>query len=126
MSINPRRPMAKTSGIPASGSGSSTPSRTMRNWPRCSVMSMSPLGRKAIAHGLVRPFSGTTRNDCSWVWNTCGSAGKERAERQSSHPVRSSGSCAAAGAASAARKTAIAAAAAHAACDVILFTIGIT
>ena len=35
---------------------------------------MSPFGRNASAQGRFRPFIGTTRNVCSCVWNTCGSA----------------------------------------------------
>ena len=95
MSISPLPPYREHLGNAGERSGSSTPSRTMRNWPPCSVISMSPLGRKASDQGRFRPFMGTTRNVCSWVWNTCGSHDIVSAGGQSPQSLRRSGSWAA-------------------------------
>src|SRR3954469_12293942 len=57
MSINPAIvPSEVTAGIPATGFGSSLPSRTTRRRPWRSVTRMTLSGRKAMLHGCERPF----------------------------------------------------------------------
>ncbi|MDG2089120.1 MAG: hypothetical protein P8J68_10335 [Arenicellaceae bacterium] len=64
-----------SSGNPSIGSGSSTPSRTMRRVPVRSVISMSPSGRNANDHGCDKPrTTGTTRTSlilCVLMTNGC-------------------------------------------------------
>ena len=59
---------------------------------------MSPFGRKASDQGRFSPFIGTTRNVCSWVWNTCGSGDSAPDGGQSGQLTRCAACWAAAGA----------------------------
>ena len=69
-------PTANTSGVPATGCGSSVPPRTMRSFPAFSVISMSPFGRNARLHGVARPLNiGTTRTGAPMVSTTCAASG---------------------------------------------------